>query len=90
MRKRWNRHTILAAVRERGSSLAAIGREIGLSRPSMSNALTRCCHPRANEAIARVLERPVHELWPLWFDEAGRRRPSARRRGAFQSRKEAA
>ena len=90
MRKRWNRHTILAAVRERGTSLAAIGREIGLSRPSMSNALARLSHPRANLAIARVLGLSVHELWPHWFDQAGRRRPAARRSGAFQSRKEAA
>ena len=90
MAKRWNRHRIIAALRERGTSLAAIGREIGLSRPSMSNALRRAQHPRANDAIARVLGLRVHELWPHWFDEAGHRRTSATRRGSLTHRKEAA
>jgi lambda repressor-like predicted transcriptional regulator len=61
---------VQARVRKSGSNLAAIGREIGLSRHSMSWAL-RKPHPRANAAIATLIGVPMHELWPQWFDASG-------------------
>ena len=68
----WNRFDIIAAVRKRGSSLAGIARDVGLSRKSMSWALIRP-HDRANRAIAAFLKLPPHELWPEWFDAGGQR-----------------
>ncbi len=62
----WHRADIIAAVRKKGSSLARLGRSIGLSRPSMSWALIKP-HPRANAAIAELIETPMHKLWPQWF-----------------------
>lgn len=83
MGQRWNRHTIMAAVRARGSTLAGVGRGVGLSRSSMCGALIKP-HPRANRAIAEFLGRSLHELWPRWFDPAGNARnsPLARTRAA--------
>ncbi|QLP98543.1 MAG: helix-turn-helix domain-containing protein [Rhodoblastus sp.] len=57
-------------MRKAGSSLAGVGRDVGLSRKTMSWALIKP-HPRANKAIAARLGRPLHELWPDWFDAAG-------------------
>ncbi len=68
----WNRFDIIAAVRKRGSTLAGIARDIGLSRKSLSWSLIRP-HEKANRAVAAFLEVPPHELWPHWFDAAGRR-----------------
>ncbi len=67
-----DRHDIMAAVRKRGSTLAGVGRSVGLSRKSMSWALIRP-HLRANAAIADFLGLSLHELWPQWFDRSGGR-----------------
>ena len=69
---RLDRHDIMAAVRKRGSTLAGVGRSVGLSRKSMSWALIRP-HLRANKAIADFLGVSLHELWPQWFDRSGGR-----------------
>lgn len=63
----WHRQEIIAAVRMKGSSIAAIGRGIGLKRPTMSWALISP-RIRANRAIADFLGVSMHELWPQWFD----------------------
>ena len=63
----WHRQQIIAAVRMKGSSIAAIGRDIGLKRPTMSWALI-APRIRANRAIADFLGVSMHELWPQWFD----------------------
>ena len=62
----WHRADIIAAVRKRGSNLARLAAEIGLSRHSMSWALGKR-HPRANVAISRFIDVPLHELWPQFF-----------------------
>ncbi len=67
----WHRKEIIAAVGMKGSSLAAIGREVGLKRQSMSWALISP-HVKANRAIAEFLGVPLHDLWPQWFDADGK------------------
>jgi len=67
----WHRADILAAISKKGSSLAGIGREIGLQRSTMSWALIGP-HPRANAAIAEFIGVALHDLWPQWFDEDGK------------------
>lgn len=62
----WHRADIIAAVRRKGSNLARLGEEIGLSRKSMSWALGKR-HPRANLAIAAFIGVPPHEIWPLFY-----------------------
>lgn len=66
MRPGWHRQDIIAAVRKKGSSLAGIGRQLGLSRATMAWALINR-HERANRAIAEFIGVPAHELWPDWF-----------------------
>jgi Ner family transcriptional regulator len=62
----WHRADIIAAVRKRGSNLAALGRSIGLSPKSMHWALGKR-HPRANLAIAAFIGVDPHEIWPRFF-----------------------
>ena len=62
----WHRADIIAAVRRKGSNLARLGEEIGLSRKSMSWALGKR-HPRANLAIATFIGVDPHEIWPCFF-----------------------
>ncbi|WP_246207184.1 helix-turn-helix domain-containing protein [Methylocystis heyeri] len=66
-----NRHEIMAAIRMKGSSFAAIARDHGLKRQTMYWAQIRP-HPRANAAIADFLGVPLCELWPEWFDADGK------------------
>ncbi|MBY6242802.1 helix-turn-helix domain-containing protein [Methylosinus sp. Sm6] len=67
----WDRHAIVAELRRHRSSLAAVGRTVGLSRQSMYWALFKP-HRRANMAIAAALGVRVCELWPEWFDADGK------------------
>ncbi len=62
----WHRQEILAAVRMKQTTLAALARENGLSRNTMYWALAKR-HERANAIIAAFLGVPMHELWPSWY-----------------------
>lgn len=88
----WHRADVVAAVRKRGSSLAAIAKDHGLSRQTLYWALTKP-HRRANNAIAAFLDLSLHQLWPQWFDRAGEckteTRTQARRRRLQPQRKAA-
>ena len=68
--KIWHRAEIIAAVKVRGTSLAALGRDNGLSSGTLGAALT---YPRlpSNTIIAEFLGFKLHEIWPRWFDERG-------------------
>jgi len=67
----WHRADVMAAVRKAGSSLAEIGRGVGLKRQTMYWAFIHP-HVRANRAIAAFLDVPLVELWPQWFDADGK------------------
>jgi Ner family transcriptional regulator len=62
----WHRQQILAAVRMKQTTLAALARENGLSRNTMYWALVKP-HERANAIIAAFLGVSMHELWPGWY-----------------------
>lgn len=79
VRKNWHRADVLAEVRKSGTTLAGLARRSGLSRQSFSWALIKP-HPRANQAIASLLNLHVSTLWPEWFDAQGRRRISPKQR----------
>ncbi|MEP2921332.1 MAG: helix-turn-helix domain-containing protein [Sulfitobacter sp.] len=52
------------ALRLKGTSLAQIAREVGVSRTTMSLVgLRKISVPRVERAIAEVLEQPVDELF---------------------------
>jgi len=67
-----HKEDIKAAIHKKGSTLAAISIEAGLSDAACANALTRPV-PRANHAIAQFLNISPHDLWPFWFDKYGKR-----------------
>jgi len=67
----WHRADVLAEVRKRGSTLAAIAAAKGLARQTMYWAFIRP-NLRANHAIAEFLGVSLNELWPQWFDADGK------------------
>lgn len=80
----WHPEDIKAALRKRGTSLAALSRGLGLHPDSCRVALRRPW-PRCERAIARALGVSPSELWPDRYRN-GRpirvRKPSAGRRAA--------
>ncbi len=62
---------IIFALRKSGTTLTAVARLHGVHANTMRSALIRR-QPRQNRQIAEALGRSVHDLWPEWFDEAGR------------------
>ncbi len=64
--------TFIAALRKRGTTLAALSREAGLSSSTLSNALSRQW-PKGEWIIANYLEIHPSEIWPSrYFDNHGR------------------
>lgn len=59
----WDREDILAEVRKKKKSLAALCREHGYSESTLSNALTRPW-PRGEKIIADAIGVSPEEIWP--------------------------
>lgn len=75
-----NQHpeNIKAAVRKTGVSLAELARRHGLNESTTRAALRRP-QPSGNRAIAKHLKKPLHKLWPEWFDKQGNRITAGRK-----------
>ena len=67
---------VKAKVRKKCGSLAELARRNDLSPSTIRKALYRP-QPSGNKAIAKLLGKTPHKLWPKWFDEEGNRIPSA-------------
>ena len=61
--RRWDRHSIMAEVRRRGSNLRRLALEAGLSESTCRKALA-VPMPAGEVAIAEFLGLTVQELWP--------------------------
>ncbi len=59
----WHPADIIAALRKRGTTLAAVSRAAGLSSSTLANALTRPW-PKGEWLIADRLEIHPSEIWP--------------------------
>nr|WP_159465176.1 helix-turn-helix transcriptional regulator [Scandinavium goeteborgense] len=59
----WHKQDILAAVRKKKKSLAALSRENGFCAGTLSNALTKPW-PRGEAIIASVIGLSPEEIWP--------------------------
>ncbi|EEC0294361.1 transcriptional regulator [Salmonella enterica subsp. enterica] len=69
----WHSADIIAALRKRGTSLAAVSREAGLSASTLANALTRPW-PRGEKLIADALGISPEIIWPSrYFNNKGHR-----------------
>jgi Ner family transcriptional regulator len=73
--KGWHKEDIKAAIRKRGKTMNDLARDCGLPNSTVRNALARPVMS-GEQAIARFLDIPPHELWPdRWTPEGRRIRP---------------
>lgn len=59
----WHPADIIAALKKRGTTMAALSRESGLASSTLANTLLRHW-PKGEKLIAAVLEVEPAELWP--------------------------
>ena len=59
----WHRADIVAALRKKGTSLAQLGRDNGLSDMTLKNALDKR-YPKAEMIIAKALGISPDQIWP--------------------------
>lgn len=68
----WHQADIIAALRKKGTTLAAASRAAGLSSSTLANTLTRPW-PKGEMLIAKAIGVPAAQIWPSrYFDEAGK------------------
>lgn len=65
----WHHADIIAALRKKGTTLAAVSREAGLSSSTLANALSRPW-PKGEWLIAAYLEIHPSEIWPSRYFDA--------------------
>ncbi len=70
--QKWHAEDIKAAVRKRGTTLAALARSAGIPPSACQNAL-KAPHSHGEAVISEFLGIPMRELWPDRFDAQGRR-----------------
>ncbi|EDV3051891.1 helix-turn-helix domain-containing protein [Salmonella enterica] len=69
----WHSADIIAALRKKGTSLAAVSRGAGLSSSTLANALTRPW-ARGEKLIADALGISPETIWPSrYFNDGGDR-----------------
>lgn len=67
----WHPADIIAALKKRGTSLAALSRASGLASSTLNNALSRSW-PKGEKLIAEALNVPPQLIWPSrYYDEQG-------------------
>ncbi|MFS2221303.1 helix-turn-helix domain-containing protein [Pantoea sp. B65] len=67
--KDWHPADIIAALRKRGTSLAAVSRQAGLSSSTLANALTRPW-PKGEWLIAEAITIHPAVIWPSrYYDQ---------------------
>lgn len=67
----WHQADIVAALRKRNTSLAAVSRAAGLSSSTLANTLTRPW-PKGEKLIAEALGVSPSIIWPTrYFDGEG-------------------
>ncbi|ECE0647928.1 transcriptional regulator [Salmonella enterica subsp. houtenae] len=59
----WHPADIIAALKKRGTSLAAVSRNAGLASSTLANALTRRW-PKGERLIAEALDIAPEQIWP--------------------------
>ncbi|QZN94604.1 helix-turn-helix domain-containing protein [Symbiopectobacterium purcellii] len=59
----WHPADIIAAIKRKGTSLAALSRASGLASSTLANALTRRW-PKGERLIAQAIKVSPEEIWP--------------------------
>ncbi|MBD7972464.1 helix-turn-helix domain-containing protein [Escherichia whittamii] len=82
MQQDWHPADIIAGLRKKGMSLAALSRQAGLASATLANALSRSW-PRGEKIIADALEISPEVIWPSrYFDDNGNRTERVMRKRA--------
>lgn len=64
----WHQADIIAALRKKGTTLAAVSRTAGLSSSTLANALSRPW-PKGEKLISQAIGVPASAIWPSrYFD----------------------
>ncbi|EHZ3514663.1 helix-turn-helix domain-containing protein [Salmonella enterica] len=63
MQQDWHPADIIAGLRKRGTSLAALSRQAGLASSTLANALNRRW-PKGERLIAEALGIAPEQIWP--------------------------
>lgn len=63
MQQDWHPADIIAGLRKRGTSLAALSRQAGLASSTLANALNRRW-PKGERLIAAALGVAPEQIWP--------------------------
>ncbi|EPJ7337068.1 helix-turn-helix domain-containing protein [Citrobacter amalonaticus] len=63
MQQDWYSADIIAGLRKRGTSLAALSRQAGLASSTLANALIRQW-PKGERLIAEALDIAPEQIWP--------------------------
>ncbi|WKV52750.1 helix-turn-helix domain-containing protein [Dickeya fangzhongdai] len=67
----WHQADIIAGLRKKGTTLAALSRSAGLSSSTLANVLVRPW-PKGEWLVATALDKHPAEIWPSrYFDETG-------------------
>ncbi|EJH7015976.1 helix-turn-helix domain-containing protein [Salmonella enterica] len=64
----WHPADIIAALRKRGTSMAALSRDAGLSSSTLGNALYRHW-PKGEKLIAKALGVTPEQIWPSRYHQ---------------------
>ncbi len=72
LKQDWHSADIIAALRKKGTSLAAVSRQAGLSSSTLANALSRPW-PKGELLIAQAINVHPSEIWPSrYYDQTTR------------------
>ncbi|WP_281080900.1 helix-turn-helix domain-containing protein [Klebsiella quasivariicola] len=63
MQRDWHPADIIAGLRKRGTSLAAVSRNAGLASSTLANTLIRRW-PKGERLIAEALDVAPEDIWP--------------------------
>lgn len=75
--KDWHKADIIAALRKKGTSLAAVSREAGLSSSTLANALSRPW-AKGEMLISKAIGIPASTIWPSRYFDPVTQHPVAR------------
>ena len=68
MKQDWHQADIIAAIKKKGTTLAAVSRHAGLSSSTLSNALTRKW-PKGERLIAEAIGVKAETIWPSRYSK---------------------
>jgi Ner family transcriptional regulator len=73
----WHPADIIAALRKKGTSLAAVSRESVLSSSTLANALSRPW-AKGEMLISKAIGVPAEDIWPNCYFDPNTRKPISR------------